>query len=166
MRPRVKGALLLLLAFVLGAAAGATGFGLYLARGGWWFGPPRPERFQAFVLGSLARELDLKPEQRQQVEAIMRETGEEFGRLRQEIGPRFRDILARSRERIRQVLDPGQQAKFEALVDEWQRRAARRWRGRGEGGRGMPGGIEAGPGAGDRNRDPGTGNQEPSKLQR
>ena len=151
MRPRLKGALLLLLAFVLGAAAGATGFGLYLVRTGWWGGPPRPERFQQFMLGRLTRELDLKPEQRQQVEAIMRETGEEFGRLRQEIGPRFREILARSRQRIRTVLDSGQQAKFDALVDEWQRRRERRGRGRAEGGgRGSPAGSAAVPEAGER----------------
>ena len=131
MRPRVKGALLLVLAFLLGAAAGATGFGLYLARTGWWGGPPRQGRFQEFMLGRLTRELDLKPEQRQQVETILRETGEEFGRLRQEIRPRFREILARSQERIRGVLDAGQQAKFETLADEWERRAGRRWGGRG-----------------------------------
>lgn len=127
MRPRLKGALLLLLAFALGAAAGATGFGLYAGRPGWWGGPSRAERFQRFMLERLTRELDLRPEQRQQVEGILRDTGEEFGRLRQEIRPRFREIQARSRQRLREVLDPAQQGKFEALMTEWDRRAERRW---------------------------------------
>ncbi len=125
MRPRIKGALLLLLAFALGAAAGATGFGIYLARTGW---PPRGERFQQFVLRRLEREVNLRPEQREQVEAILGETREEFRRLREEVRPRFREIVARSRERIRRSLDADQQAKFDALADEWERRGER-WRG-------------------------------------
>lgn len=129
MTTRVKGALLLLLAFLLGVATGALGFGLTQGRTGWW-GPRRdPARFQQFQLKRLTRELDLRPDQRQQVEAILRETGQEFTRLREEIGPRIREIRSRSRDRIRVVLDPGQQATFETFVAEWDHRAER-WRGR------------------------------------
>ena len=128
MRPRMKGALLLLLAFLLGTAAGALGFGLYQARTGWGHPPRDPERSRQFMLKRLTRELDLRPEQQQQVEAILRETGQEFARLREEIGPRMRDIRGRIREKIRAMLSPEQQAKFEALEKEWERRAER-WRG-------------------------------------
>lgn len=128
MTPRVKGALLLIVAFLLGAAAGALGFGIYQVRTGGWRSP-RGERFQQFMLRRLTNELDLKPDQRQQVETVLRETGEEFARLREEIRPRFREILTRSRGRIKAVLDGGQQAKFDVLADEWERRAER-WRGR------------------------------------
>ena len=127
MRPRLKGALLLLLAFVLGATAGALGFGLYQARTGWW-GPRRdPARFQQFQLKRLTRELDLRADQQQQVEGILRESGEEFARLRQEIRPRFQAIRGRTRDQIRGVLDPEQRARFEVLAEEWDRRAAERW---------------------------------------
>jgi len=126
MRPRVKGALLLLLAFLLGTAAGALGFGLYQGRTGWWHQPRDPERFRQFVLKRLTRELDLRPEQQQQVEAILRETGQEFARLREDIGPRVREIRGRSREKIRAILNPEQQVKFEALEKEWERRSERR----------------------------------------
>lgn len=149
MRPRVKGALLLLLAFVLGGTAGATGLGSYLVRTGGWR-PARSEQFQRRVLGRLDRELNLTPAQLQQVEAILRETGEEFARLRQEIRPRYREIGARSRERIREVLDPGQREKFQALAEEWERRAEQRWRRRPEDGRREPG--AAGSGASTRDR--------------
>ena len=142
MRPRVKGALLLLVAFILGAGAGALGLGIYQVRTGWW-GPPRGSRFQEFMLRRLTSELELRPEQRQQVEAIVRETSEEFARLREEIRPRFREILARSRGRIKAVLGAGQQVKFDAMVDEWERRAEQRWRGRRQdGGRGSEGGEQ------------------------
>jgi uncharacterized protein HemX len=128
MRPRLKGALLLLLAFVLGAGTGALGFGLYQTRTGWW-GPRRDAgRFQQLMLKRLTSELNLRADQQQQVEAILRESGEEFARLRQEIRPRFQEIRERSRGRIRALLDPGQQANFEKLAQEWERRAER-WRG-------------------------------------
>lgn len=130
MRPRVKGALLLLVAFLLGTATGALGFGLYQARAGWWHPPRDPARLQQFLVRRLTRELDLRPDQQQQVEAILRETGQEFARLREEIGPRVLDIRGRSREKIRAILSPEQQAKFEALEKEWERRAER-WRGGG-----------------------------------
>jgi Spy/CpxP family protein refolding chaperone len=131
MSPRIKGTLLLLVAFGLGVAGGAAGFGLYKARVGWWR-PPDPAQFQQRVLGRLTKELDLRPDQQQQVEAILKETGQEFVRLREELSPRFRDIRTRARDRIRSVLDAGQQAKFEVVAREWERRVER-WRGRGTG---------------------------------
>jgi Spy/CpxP family protein refolding chaperone len=136
MRPRVKGALLLLLAFLLGTAAGALGFGLFQARMGWWRSPRDPAPFQQLLLKRLTRELDLRPEQRQQVETVLRETGQEFARLREEVDPRVREIRVRSREKIRAILTPEQQAKFEALEKEWLRRAERWHR---EGGRSKEG---------------------------
>ena len=131
MRPRVKGALLLLLAFLLGTAAGALGFGLFQARTGWWRPPRDRATFQQFLLKRLTRELDLRPEQQQQVETVLRETGQEFARLREEFAPRFREIRARSREQIRAVLGSDQQARFEALAKEWERRGERWHRERG-----------------------------------
>jgi hypothetical protein len=129
MRPRVKGALLLLLAFGLGAAAGALGLGLYQARTGWWRPPHDEAQFRRVVLKRLTSELGLRADQQQQVEGALQEAGLEFSRLRDEIGPRFHEIRARSRDRIRGLLDPEQQAKFDALAKEWERRAER-WHGR------------------------------------
>jgi len=122
MTARVKGALFLVLAFILGAAAGAFGLGLYQARMGWWHPPRDAARHEQFVLQRLTRELDLRSDQRQQVEAILRETGQEFAKLREEINPRVRDIRQHSRDRIMAVLDSGQKAKFEAWAKERERR--------------------------------------------
>jgi len=38
----------------------------------------------------LTKELGLRPEQRQKVEAVLDETSHEFAKLREEIGPKFR----------------------------------------------------------------------------
>ena len=130
MRSRIKGALLLLLAFGLGVVGGAVGFGVYHARFGDWRSPEGVGRFQHFILKRLEKELDLRQDQRQQVEAVLKETGQEFTKLREEIGPRFRDIRNRARDRIRAALDAAQQVKFDAVAKEWERRAER-WRGRG-----------------------------------
>jgi len=130
MRPWVKGALLLLLAFGLGVAGGAAGFGAYRGRMEPWRSPEGAERFRQHVVARLTKDLDLRPEQRQQVEGILKDTGQDFTRLREEFAPRFRELRVRARDRIRGVLDQEQQVKFANVEREWERRAER-WRGRG-----------------------------------
>ena len=127
MTSRVKGSLLLLAAFGLGIGAGALGLGVYQARSGWGRPPYDAARFQQHVLQHLTKELDLRPDQQKAIETILAETGQEFTRLREEIGPRFRDIRTRAQDRIRAVLNTNQLAKFGVLEKEWERRAAR-WR--------------------------------------
>jgi hypothetical protein len=129
MRPRIKGAVFLLLAFGLGVVGGALGVGLYHARFGDWRAPEAAARFQDRILARLSKELDLRSEQRQKVEGVLKETGQEFARLRDEIGPRFREIRDRSKARIRAMLDAAQQAKFDVVSQEWERRIERwqRW---------------------------------------
>ena len=130
MKPRLKGTLLLLLAFGLGVVGGAVGFGVYHTRFGEWRAPGGAARFQERVLSRLTKELGLRSEQRQKVEAVLEETSQEFAKLREEIGPKFRDLRNGAQERIRAVLDATQQAKFDKLAQEWERRAER-WRNRG-----------------------------------
>ena len=128
MRPRLKGALLLTVAFVLGLVAGGFGAGVLQSRWGWhapWGGP----RFQQRMLHRLDRELGLTAAQREQIDAIIRETRQEVARLREELGPRFRDVRLRTRARIREVLDPAQRDKFDALAARWEQ-----WGPRGGGG--------------------------------
>ena len=132
MRPRVKGTIFLLLAFGLGVVGGVVGVGVYHARFGDWRSPEGAGRFQDRILSRLTKELDLRSEQRQEVEAVLKETGQEFTRLRNEIGPRFREIRSRSQERIRAILDAAQQTKFDTVSREWERRIER-WRGRSPG---------------------------------
>lgn len=135
MSPRIKGAALLILSFGLGCVAGATAFKLMSDRTAYWRGPDRGERFEKAVLGRLTRELDLRTDQQQQVETVLRDSAQEFRRLRDEIGPRFGDLRRRGEERIRAVLDQEQRAKFAELVRRWERRIER-WHGRDSGSEG------------------------------
>jgi Spy/CpxP family protein refolding chaperone len=119
MSPRVKGAVVLVLAFLLGAVTGGVALSLYQMHAGWWWHARADgARFQQYLLRRLTRELDLRPDQRDRVEAILRDSGVEFAQLREEIRPRFREIRTRTRERIRAVLDANQQQKFERLTAE------------------------------------------------
>lgn len=129
MRPRLKGTLLLLLAFGLGVVGGAVGFGVYHTRFGDWRPPGGAARAQDRILSRLTNDLGLSPEQRQKVEGILEESRRGFVMLREEIGPKFRDLRNQAAERIRAVLDAAQQAKFDKLAQEWERRAER-WRDR------------------------------------
>jgi hypothetical protein len=125
MTARGQGIVLLTLAFGLGALAGAAGLVVYQWR---WGEPPRgagPRGVQV-MLRQLDDELRLTPDQHGRVEAILRETGEEFARVREEVRPRFREIRLRSRGRIRELLDAGQQQRFDALASRWEELFRRR----------------------------------------
>lgn len=125
MKPRMKGALLLLLAFGLGAAAGGLGYRGYLDRAAGWRKADRAERMEQVTLRRLTRELNLTADQQGRVEGLLRESGEEFRRLRGEITPRFRELRVRTEGRIRELLDAGQRAKFEEQVKRWEQRIER-----------------------------------------
>ncbi|GBC77072.1 hypothetical protein HRbin08_00541 [bacterium HR08] len=104
--------------FALGVALGALAMEFYQqgVRGRSPTGPPRGESARERHLQYLIKELGLTPEQTEQVRRILDETRQEFLQLRNEMRPRFEDIRRRSRERLRAVLTPEQQAKFDELM--------------------------------------------------
>lgn len=62
-----------------------------------------------------ARELDLTPEQRQRVDAIMAQQTEDFRQLREQMQPRFDSLLVQAQARIDSVLTPAQREKLKTL---------------------------------------------------
>jgi predicted nucleic acid-binding Zn-ribbon protein len=106
------------------------GYGVYYARFSDWRTQGGSARFEERVLSRLTKELDLRSDQRQKVEAVLEEARNEFAKLREEIGPKYRDIRNRTRDSIRAALDAAQQVKFDKVAQEWERRAER-WRDRG-----------------------------------
>jgi hypothetical protein len=125
MTSRTKGALLLVLAFALGIAAGALGLGAFRGRPG-WHSPEERAHFQEAILARMTKELDLRPDQQQAIGGILREGGQEFTKLRDEMRPRFREIRSRTRDRIRSALDAPQQVKFDGMVRACEERAKHR----------------------------------------
>ena len=64
----------------------------------------------------MRRELSLTDEQTTAVRAIIDETRNEYRALRAELRPRFEEPRQKARTRIRALLTPDQQKKFDAMV--------------------------------------------------
>lgn len=84
-------------------------------------GPPevqfaRMMEARLFAIRRLERELDLTPEQRERIEALVKETQGRTRQAWQDLQPRLRDEFRRLREDIRAVLTPEQRGQFEELL--------------------------------------------------
>ena len=70
---------------------------------------------QGDLFRRIEKHLELTPEQRQRLEAIMRESQERIRALADDLAPRTREELRRMREKIREELTPEQRRKFEKI---------------------------------------------------
>jgi Spy/CpxP family protein refolding chaperone len=61
-------------------------------------------------------ELQLTPQQRQQVAGIIGENQRELADIRKEVAPRVHQIIRKSQAQIRALLTPEQQVKFDRLI--------------------------------------------------
>lgn len=123
----LKGPGILVALYVLGIATGVLGFTLYRT----YAGPPSPAGWQGRLdreryVGRLTQALQLQEGQRQQLEHILDDARGEFMRLRQTVHPQVQAIKDGARARIRQMLTPDQQQRFEAFVKEWEAEKQRR----------------------------------------
>ena len=109
---KLKVWLVLVVVFVLGSITGAALTGLYRSRAS----ADRPEKGQHERFEKMRRELNLTDEQTKSVSAILDETRNEYRSLRAELRPRFDEPRQKARARIRALLTPEQQQKFDALV--------------------------------------------------
>jgi len=102
--------LVLVVVFVLGSLTGGAVTGFYRAM-------TRPERNAPHdKMEKLRRDLSLTDDQVKSVSAILDETKNEYKALRTELKPRFEEPRQKARGRIRAVLTPEQQQKFDAWV--------------------------------------------------
>lgn len=83
-------------------------------------GSPRDPRaiMSSRAVDHLARRLELTPEQRDSVDAILERQRERAGAVFADIGPRLRTVLDSTNTQIREILDPGQQTEFDAIIQE------------------------------------------------
>jgi Spy/CpxP family protein refolding chaperone len=112
-RTRVKMWSLLLGVFVLGAVTGSALTGLYRSRAS---GPAARERAMHERFENMRRELNLTDEQTAAVRAIIDDTRNEYRALRAELRPRFEEPREKARAKIRALLTPEQQKKFDAMI--------------------------------------------------
>lgn len=83
--------------------------------------PPQPPPFTR----EMEERLDLSDDQRQQIQAILRDSREESEAIRRELRPRLEKNLEATQDRIGAVLTPGQHKTFDELVRQDARRAQR-----------------------------------------
>ena len=111
---RLKIWIVLVAVFVLGAATGAALTGLYRSRAS--NGPESRERAMHERFERMRQELNLSDQQTTAVRQILDETRNEYRGLRAELRPRFDEPRLKARARIRALLNPDQQKKFDAMV--------------------------------------------------
>ena len=114
-RTTLKIWLVLLVVFVLGSVTGAALTGLYRSRAGGG-GAEAHERAMHERFEKIRTELSLTDQQTTSVRTILDETRTEYRALRTELRPRFEEPRMKARARIRALLTPEQQKKFDALV--------------------------------------------------
>ena len=113
-RTTLKIWLVLLVVFVLGSVTGAALTGLYRSRAGG--GAEARERAMHERFEKMRSELSLTDQQTTSVRTILDETRNEYRTLRTELRPRFEEPRMKARTRIRALLTPEQQKKFDAMV--------------------------------------------------
>lgn len=118
--------IVLSLVFALGVATGALGLRLYeQASGGLADG--RGGRFdRARYVSRLTKDLRLTADQGRQLDRILDDTRADFMKVRETIQPQIQEIKERARGRIREMLNPDQQERFEAFLKEWDAEKQRR----------------------------------------
>ena len=116
-KARLKIWAVLIAIFLLGCVTGAALDGIYRSRAG----AERPEargRNPEEQFETMRRELSLNDEQANAIRAILEESRNEFRALRAEVKPRYDEVRQRARTRMRALLNPEQQQRFDAKLAE------------------------------------------------
>lgn len=119
-----KAVLLVVVLFALGIALGSVGTYVVTSR----VQAARPQAGATRGPGHMAmftRDLNLTPDQQNQIQAIMNDARARYADLHQKLDPEYEQVRRQGRERIRQVLTPEQRPKFEDLlrqIDEERRK--------------------------------------------
>ena len=108
------------LVFILGVLVGSMGAGLYMKHR---FPPPRkdPSEMRAFILERFSHELDLTDVQREKFKVIIDQVGEKLEEHFRKTHSQIGEILEPGFSQMREFLNPGQQEKFDELIERLER---------------------------------------------
>src|SRR4051794_32658834 len=118
-KTRLKIWLVVLGIFILGGVTGAALDSVYRlkasgGRGGGEMRAPRDkEKFE-----KMKSDLNLSDQQAEQIRSILDQTRNDYRTLRNEVRPRYDALRQQARTKIRALLNPDQQQKFDAKVAE------------------------------------------------
>ncbi len=108
-----------ILTFVLGLIVGSALTLIYGWHSGRWQHRP-PSR--QWIVAHLKKDLNLNSEQTAEVNQIIKEDFAKVQALMKQTNPQVAAIRKQGRNRIRQILNPTQLAKFDAMVASWHAR--------------------------------------------
>ena len=114
---RLKTWLVLVAVFILGAVTGVGLSGVYRSKANASFSEARGRHHQE-MFERIRNDLDLNAEQSKEMQKVLDETAGEFRTLRGELRPRYEELRRKARGRMRGILTPDQQQKFDTLMTE------------------------------------------------
>jgi Spy/CpxP family protein refolding chaperone len=116
-----KAYLYFVLTFLCGVIAGSAGLYICLWHSGRLarrFGPPAPQS----IVDRISRDLNMTADQKQQLTGIINDSFQKHRALDQQVGEQYRALRAETRDRIRKILNPEQQQKFDEMVRRFEQR--------------------------------------------
>lgn len=121
-RSQMAVALYAVLTFASGVAVGVLGHRAYLASAQSQERPRRPEDFRKKYIEEMRFRLKLSEPQTIQLNAILDATRDRIKQVREKERPEMDAIQADQRLRIRAMLNPEQQAEYEKMLAEREKR--------------------------------------------
>ncbi len=116
-------ALYMALVFACGGVVGAFAHRLYTVSGVSANAAQRnPEEFRKRFMADMKGRLQLSDDQADKLSAIMDETRAQFRDVRKKFEPEMQKIREDQRQKISELLSPSQQAEWQKIMEERQRR--------------------------------------------
>jgi len=117
----------ILMVFLLGVLAGALlEHRVYQHRLGRFY-RGGPQAAEDAIVRRLSRDLSMDDAQREQLRGIVHEAQAEIAPIRRQIRPRVEEIIEGAQAKVREILHPDQQQKFDKLVAERKARMEKRY---------------------------------------
>ncbi|MBS3758988.1 MAG: hypothetical protein KGY61_10030 [Desulfobacterales bacterium] len=107
--------------FILGVLTGILGTGLVVKHRIETFHEKGPPPIKAMFMERLSHQLELNPEQKIRIEAILEDTQKDLNRVRQTFRPRIKQVFSTCFNRIEAQLTPIQQKRFKAMQERFPR---------------------------------------------
>jgi Spy/CpxP family protein refolding chaperone len=78
--------------------------------------------FKEKMMERFSKKLNLTQEQRAEISSIFEEGRKKIEEMQSEMRPKFEEMRAETNAKIRAILDPGQQKKFDEMEADWGKR--------------------------------------------
>lgn len=112
----------IVLLFALGVLTGVLGANMYFKYRFERFRDAGPTARKELLMERFTRRLDLTPQQQEKISVIFEEMREGLFALRTKHQPELEEIRARSHARIKAILNPDQQEKFDEMIERLKQR--------------------------------------------